>query len=70
MVDSLDMKNKETLSLRLDPAIVSRIVRVHAALGERAAGADLTRSAAVRAVVLAGLDALEGELGITKKAKR
>jgi hypothetical protein len=53
----------ETMSVRLDPDEIARLEAVAAVLTERAAGATITRSNALRAVVQAGLDALEAKYG-------
>jgi hypothetical protein len=59
----------ETMSVRLDPDEITRLEAVAAVLTERAAGATITRSNALRAVVQAGLDALEAKYGAGKTRK-
>jgi hypothetical protein len=49
----------ETISVRLEPAEIERLDAIAKVLAERAAGASISRSNALRVVVQAGLEALE-----------
>jgi hypothetical protein len=60
----------ETMSVRLDAEEIERLDAIALVLAERAAGARITRSNALRVVVQAGLEALEAKYATGKKAKR
>jgi predicted transcriptional regulator len=59
-----------TLSVRLEDSEVERLDRIAQTLAERAHGARITRSNALRVTVEAGLSALEAEHGSGPKSKR
>lgn len=56
--------------LRIDETILERLDRVAAALSERAAGARVPRSDAIRIALERGVASLEQELGLARKRKR
>lgn len=55
------------LTLRVSATEVDRLDRLAASLSERTPGVDVNRSAAARAAILRGLDALEAETATKKK---
>lgn len=57
------------ISVRLSAEAVERLDRIAAALSDRAAGAPMNRSSVVRVAVGRGIDALEAELGLSKRPK-
>lgn len=58
---------RENHSVRIETEVLSRLDVVAAKLTERAAGAEVTRAATMRAAMIRGLDELEVELGIKRK---
>ena len=60
----------QTMSVRLDTEEIARLDVVAEALAERAHGARITRSNALRVVVQEGLAALEKRRGATKARRR
>lgn len=57
--------------IRLEDELVERIDRLAGKMQERAAGAAVTRTAAVKVALTRGLDALEAELGLAgRRAKK
>jgi hypothetical protein len=58
-----------TLPLRLEEDLIQRIDALAEALTERAAGAAVSRTAAMRAALQVGLNSLEAELGIGARPK-
>jgi predicted transcriptional regulator len=59
-----------TISVRLDAASTERLDRIAEALAERAQGARITRSNALRVAVERGIELLESELNVKPKPKR
>lgn len=57
------MVTARTLPIRLEDDLIDRLDSLAAALSERAAGAKVSRTAAMRAAMERGLEALEAELG-------
>ena len=58
-----------TTSVRLDDDITARLDAIAELMSARAAGTRITRSDAVRAAVLRGVDVLEQELAAEPKRK-
>jgi predicted transcriptional regulator len=58
--------------IRLEDELVERIDRLAEKMQERTGGAELTRTAVVKAALARGLDSLETELGLAgrRAAKR
>ena len=63
------MTSRKPIPVRLDPELVARLDAVTALLSKRAAGAELTRSAALRVAIERGLAELEAELGLARAPK-
>lgn len=59
----------KTLPVRLEDDLVERLDALAELLTERAAGVKVSRSAAMRAALERGLEALEGELGGSRRNK-
>jgi hypothetical protein len=57
------------IPIRLDDAFIERLDRLAEALAERAAGAHVSRSSAIRVALDRGVGALEAELGLGKASK-
>jgi hypothetical protein len=60
-IDRIHPMALETISVRLEQAEIERLDAIAKVLAERAAGASISRSNALRVVVQAGLDALEAQ---------
>jgi len=60
---------KEHIPVRVEPVEIERLDAIARAMAERA-GVEITRSAALRAVVSAGLAAEEKRLGIAPPAQK
>lgn len=58
------------VSTRLDDSTIERLERIAEALSKRAGGVVLKRGTVVRTAVERGIEALETELGLSKKPKR
>lgn len=57
--------------IRLEDELVERIDRLASTMQKRAAGAEVTRTAAAKVALTRGLDALEAELGLAgRRAKK
>lgn len=50
-------------AIRLEPELLERIDRLASTMQERAAGAQVTRTAAMKVALTRGLDSLEAEFG-------
>lgn len=61
------MSKMAQTGIRLDPALLERLDRIAEEMSQRAAGAGIARSEAARAALLRGVEALELELGLSKK---
>jgi predicted transcriptional regulator len=58
------------IAIRLESELLERIDRLASTMQERAAGAEVTRTAAMKVALTRGLDALEAELGVAgRRAK-
>lgn len=55
----------KAIPIRIESELLERIDRLAEALQERAAGAPVTRSGAMRVAMERGLGALEAELGLS-----
>jgi hypothetical protein len=53
--------------IRLENDLIERLDRLAAAMADRAAGAKVPRTSAMRIVLDRGLDALEAEFGLTSR---
>ncbi|MGH7436951.1 MAG: hypothetical protein ACRENE_14860 [Polyangiaceae bacterium] len=62
--------NEHPTSVRLSDDTLERVDRVAAQLTKQAAGLQVGRSRALQLTIAKGLDALEEELGMSKKPKR
>jgi predicted transcriptional regulator len=59
------------IAIRLESELLERIDRLASTMQERAGGAEVTRTACMKAALTRGLDALEAELGIAgRRAKK
>jgi predicted transcriptional regulator len=59
------------IAIRLESELLERIDRLAGKMQERAAGAEVTRTAAMKVALTRGLDALEAELGLAgRRAKK
>jgi predicted transcriptional regulator len=58
-----------TISVRIDDELVDRLDELAKVLSARAAGAGMSRSNAVRVALERGVEALEAELGKSRKKR-
>ena len=64
------MVTAKTLPIRLEDDLIARLDALAAALTERAAGAKVSRTAAMRAALERGLQALEAEVGTSARRRK
>ncbi len=57
------------LSIRIPDELLVRLDRMANAMSKRAAGAEVTRSAALRVALARGLDVLEARLDVAKRRR-
>ena len=64
------MVTAKTIPIRLEDDLIARLDALAVALTERAAGVKVTRTAAMRAALERGLEALEAEAGTAKRGRK
>jgi hypothetical protein len=64
------MVTGRTLPIRLEDDLIDRLDAVAVALTARAAGVKVSRTAAMRAALERGLQALEAEAGVTSRRRK
>jgi predicted transcriptional regulator len=57
------------LSIRIPDELLTRLDRMASAMSKRAAGAEVTRSAALRVALARGLEVLEARLLVSKRRR-
>lgn len=64
-------KTTPAIAIRLESELLQRIDRLAETMQDRIAGAQVTRTAAMKVALTRGLDALEAELGsASRRAKK
>lgn len=61
---------EQPLSIRIDTALVGRLDRIAEELSKRAAGIPVTRSDTIRRALELGADALEAEIGPSRRRRK
>ena len=65
----MSMSSKESqISLKVQPDLLARVDRVRAEMSARAGGVEISRAAAARTCMDAGLSLLESEFGLDQGA--
>lgn len=64
------MVTARTIPIRLEDELIERLDALATALTERAAGVKVTRTAAMRAALERGIEALEAEAGVPGRRRK